>query len=168
MQTILAIDPGPTHSGYVVCCPEHPTHPIDVAGHVENYELLSIISAASLEAHCCIIEDFVARGQPCGHEAVNTCKWIGRFSQKWFDDSDNEYSDAILLSRPAVCQFLTGNIRAKKPEILVYLIGRYGGSRKVAVGTKHDPGPLYGLNVHTRDAFALALAYHDGLRPKTS
>ena len=51
--------------------------------------------------------------------------------------------------------------RAKKPEVRAAIIDLYpadGGGKRPAIGTKAEPGQLYGVAEHAWDALAVVLA----------
>jgi hypothetical protein len=56
---------------------------------------------------------------------------------------------------------LCGSSRANDATIRQALLDRYGPGREKAVGTKANPGPLYGIKADLWQALALAVTYSD-------
>ena len=150
---ILAIDPGPEQSAYVLYC----DHAIEDAAKVPNADLLAKLHdrAGSFEfADVCVIEMIASYGMPVGREVFETCVWIGRFAEAW-----GCLPPAELITRGAVKMHLCGSMRAKDSNIRTALLDMFGG--KNAIGTKKLPGLLYGLSGDMWSALAVAVTYAD-------
>lgn len=140
---ILAIDPGPVRSGWVVFGDGR----VHSCGVLQNDDLIRKVRAC--EADELAIEMVASYGMPVGREVFETCVWIGRFVEAWPGDSRFVYRRDVKLE-------LCGTARAKDPNVRAALIDRFGPGRSVAIGTKQNRGPLYGV---TGDAWAaLAVA----------
>ena len=179
---VLAIDPGPTKSGWCLLENGAPTK----WGWSENDVLITEMHAdATL-----VIEDIGNYGMAVGRDTFDTCKWMGRFDQA-------HTTDAIFIPRPTIKTHLCGVASAKDGNVRQALIDRFGGN-EVAVGGKkcqtckgkgwvgrdHDPcgdchcdlgalnnndncgysphpGPLKGISGHAWSALAVGVTYFD-------
>jgi len=145
---ILAIDPGTTESGWCL----FGEGVLYGSGAIENIRLIAHPWPA---ADRCVIEMVASYGMPVGREVFETCVWIGRFQQAWRDPNTVE-----LIYRRDVKLHLCGSSRAKDANIRQALIDRLG-----PIGTKKDPGPLYGVKSHAWAALAVAVtAFDKGLK----
>jgi len=153
--TVLAIDPGPTKSTLVRCrftgvrnILEEPIV-ITEAGEFENMEMLERLGAGDDVAVC---EMIACYGMAVGKEVFDTCRWIGRYEQRFSDARQNMH----LLTRLTVKMAICNSQKAKDANMRQALIDRYG-----APGTKKAPGALYGISSHAWAALAVAVAWHD-------
>ena len=145
MTALLAIDPGTTHSGWVVV---HDGAVIE-SGNSENHEVLSMLSwRYTLDI---AIERFEARGMAIGDESVQTILWTGRFIQAASPRC------VRLVKRSAVKSHLCGSQRAKDTHVRTALLDKFGPGKAEAVGTVKKPGPLYGVKSHAWAALAVAV-----------
>lgn len=155
----FAVDPGTTQSGWVllddgriVDCGIHPNH--DVLRWVQ----------AGQQAHMLAIEMVASYGMAVGREVFETVRWIGRFQQAWA-----EPDNVRLVYRREVKLYLCGTAAAKDPNVRQALLDLYpttGGGATPQVGTKSQPGPLYGMSSHTWPALGVALtALHQAGHP---
>jgi hypothetical protein len=144
-MNILAIDPGNTHSAFVV---------YDTGGkrrvHAEkltNRELLSLLEGdnTDLNWYPLAIEMIASYGMPVGAEVFETCLWIGRFIQA-------HGGPHIKVYRRDVKLHLCGSSRAKDPNVRQALIDLVGPQ-----GTKKQPGPTYGLKADMWAALGVAV-----------
>ncbi len=140
---ILAIDPGTEQSGWcrfgggIVC----------ESGVFPNHEVLRFVKECNGVCYTLAIEMVASYGMPVGKEVFETVRWIGRFQQAWRDP------EAVrLIYRRDVKLHLCGNMRAKDPHVWQALLDKLG-----PVGTKKQPGPLYGVKSHARSALAVAV-----------
>lgn len=98
-----------------------------------------------------VIEQMACYGMAVGKEVFDTVFWSGRFAQA--------YGGCHLLKpRGEVKMHLCHSMRAKDANIRQALIDRFG-----PVGTKNNPGVLYGIKSHLWSALALAVTVHDRL-----
>jgi len=139
---ILAIDPGPLQSGYVL----YDGTIID-CGVMQNERILLMLEHAH-GIDKLAIEGIASYGMPVGEETFDTCIWIGRFGQKF------GWEFVELIYRARVKMFLCGSSRAKDTNIRQALIDKFGGS--AAIGRKAEPGPLYKVKAHAWSALAVA------------
>lgn len=144
MTALLAIDPGTTHSGWVLMRDGKPWD----SGVDENSDMLNQISdwgGADIA-----IEMIASYGMAVGKEVFETCLWIGRFVQVAGPER------VRLVYRKDVKLHLCGSPRAKDANIRQALIDRWGGKAE-AVGTIKKPGPLYGVKSHAWAALGVAV-----------
>lgn len=144
MGALLAIDPGTTHSGWVLMRNGNPWS----SGVWENAEILRHLeewSGANVA-----IEMIASYGMAVGAEVFDTCLWVGRFMQALGPDR------VRLVYRKEVKSHLCGSQKAKDANIRQALIDRWGGKAE-AIGTIKKPGPLYGIKSHAWAALAVAV-----------
>jgi hypothetical protein len=146
---ILAIDPGTTESGWVIydgAC-------VIDSGMTENADMLYAIP--DVPADRLAIEMIASYGMPVGREVFETCVWVGRFQQAWHKPEAVE-----LVYRKDVKMHLCGTTKAKDPNVrqaLLDMFPRTGGGKTPQIGTKANPGPLYGVTSHAWAALAVAI-----------
>lgn len=151
MSEMIAIDPGPTESAYVLFDGERL---IDF-GKVGNARLLELLHLWRNGAHIqnCAIEQIKSYGMAVGAEIFETCVWTGRFMQQF----GPERCDRI--PRMTVKVHLCGSSKAKDANIRQALIDRFGGSAAIKKG-----GPLYKVSKDTWAALAVAVTWWDRSR----
>lgn len=145
---ILAIDPGTEQSGWCLYDPE--IRRVSSCDVDDNHGILNLLKESANLAHpikkVCI-EMVASYGMPVGKEVFETVRWIGRFQQAWRDP------EAVrLIYRRDVKLYLCGSMKAKDANVWQALIDKLG-----PVGTKKNPGPLYGVKSHARSALAVAV-----------
>jgi hypothetical protein len=154
VSVILAIDPGPTRSAWLVYNPA--TNRIRMFGLYNNAQLLmSLRSDLSADVSDVVIEKIEAFGMAVGAEVFETVFWTGRFAEA--AESNSRAVDRV--GRKAVKIHLCGSMRAKDPNIRQALIDRFGGPD--AIGRKATPGPLYGVAGDVWSALAVACTWAD-------
>lgn len=142
-RPLLAIDPGPVDSGYVVLTA---VNRIDRHGIAPNQYLLDILRGWG---HLIAIEWVSSFGMPVGAEVFDTCLWVGRYIQ-----AAHSNAAVQLITRVDVKVAVCGNTRAKDPNIRQALIDLHGPP-----GRKAAPGPTYGIHAHEWAALAVATAH---------
>lgn len=146
---ILAIDPGTEQSGYCI----YGDGRVYESGVLANAAML--IRVQQWPAQRLAIEMIASYGMAVGREVFETCVWIGRFKQAFRDP------DAVeLVYRRDVKLHLCGTSKAKDPNVrqaLLDLFPRTGGGKTPQVGTKAQPGPLYGVSSHAWPALGVAI-----------
>jgi hypothetical protein len=152
----LAIDPGPTESGYVIW------NGVGVleSGHLANALLRTRMGCPYVGKNVAhignlVIEMVASYGMAVGASVFETCVAIGRFQQSW-DAETSTKAPAELMYRRIVKLHLCGSTKAKDTNIRQALIDRFG-----PVGTKKNPGPLFGVSGHAWAALALAVTAAD-------
>ena len=146
---ILAIDPGPAQSGYCIYDGER----LRESGVLPNADML--VRVQQWPATRLAIEMIASYGMAVGREVFETCVWIGRFQQAWRDPAAAE-----LVYRKDVKLHLCGTNKAKDANVrqaLLDLFPRSGGGATPQVGTKAQPGPLYGVSSHAWPALGVAI-----------
>ena len=143
-MALLAIDPGTTHSGWVIAA-----DPDTVLSHgiAENAEVLELIRQHRGPV---AIERIVSYGMAVGAETFQTVEWIGRFWQAAGPER------VRLIPRKEVGKHVCDDGRAKDPNIRQGLMNRLGG-KALAVGTIKNPGPYYGIKSHAWAALGVAV-----------
>ena len=146
---IFAIDPGPKQSAYLKLSEE--TEIIYGFGILENEKLLEIIRLiASHETIVCeMIQSF---GMPVGKEIFETVLFIGQIKEA----SLRNESSLNLIYRKEIKQHFCQTNRATDANIRRVLIDRFG-----ELGTKKNPGKLYGIKKDIWSALAVAVFFSD-------
>lgn len=148
----FAVDPGNTHSAYVVYDAE--SQLLLDSGKLENGELRALILEGSIPsvAHFAI-EMPESFGAKVWNQVFMTALWAGRFIECWGGPH-------VLMSRVKVKAHVTGSARSKDAQVRQCLLERWGGKEK-AMGTKQARGPLFGLTADRWAALAIAVAYSE-------
>lgn len=150
---ILAIDPGTAQSGYVALMAGE----VVAAEVISNAEMLSYVQRSHwrVNGYALSIEMVASYGMPVGREVFETVRWIGRFQQAWYDP------DAVrLVYRQDVKLHLCRSLKARDSHVRQAVLDRFsstGGGKTPQVGTKKQPGPLYGVSSHAMSALAVAI-----------
>lgn len=155
---ILAIDPGTLQSGWVI----YDKGVLYGSGVKPNEEMLDFLDRdggfdPTRNCHLAI-EMIASYGMAVGKEVFETCVWIGRFKQAWHSPHAVE-----LVYRKDVKMHLCGTPRAKDPNVRQALIDLYpatGGGKTPQIGTKGQPGPLFGVSSHAWPALGVAVTSH--------
>lgn len=150
---VLAIDPGPTQSAWVVW-----------DGTTILSKGLETNETVRRMLHCdvlykpdhLVIEQIRSYGMAVGATIFDTIFWAGRFAEAWITTSGLDFSE---LPRWKAKQALCHDMRAKDANIRQALVDRIGPA-----GTKKDPGPTYGVKKDMWAALAVAVAWLDGAR----
>ncbi len=150
-QTLLAIDPGPEQSAFVV----FDGKPREW-GILPNDVILKgfCIQTWDEKASMLVIEQIAAMGMAVGAETFETVFWSGRFAEAWNGEWDR-------VTRHKVKMHLCGSMRAKDANIRQAILDRYGPGKERAIGTVKNKGPLYGVKSHVWSALAVAITWWD-------
>jgi hypothetical protein len=154
-MTLLAIDPGPIQSAWLIYEDGRPTE----FGIDPNDVVLAILGEST--ADDLAVEMIASYGMPVGAEVFETCIFIGRLLQLWEGTNDGE---THLVYRKAVKLHLCGSARAKDANVRQALIDRYGPGKDAAIGRKANPGALHGVTSHIWSALAVAVYAADTMR----
>lgn len=139
---ILALDPGPTQTGWVI----FGAGKVHDSGVSDNHDVLRWVQAGQ-DCDVLAIEMIAGMGMTVGQTTFETVRWIGRFQQAWADP------DAVkLIYRRDVKMHVCGDSRAKDSNIRQALIDAFGEP-----GTKKSPGPTHGVKSHAWSALAVAV-----------
>lgn len=164
---ILAIDPGPVYSAYVLYDTDE-SRVIDWA-KVENGRILTWFDhGAGLRVDELVIEMIASYGMPVGKDVFETCVWIGKFEEAWrLSHLRSEVSHrrrvppTRRITRMQVKSHLCHSGKAADKNVRRALIDRFGGSDRSAIGLKATPGPLYGLSGDGWAALGVAVTAAD-------
>jgi len=148
---ILAIDPGPTHSAFLLW----DNGMVASKGIYSNAELWACLRAGEWGDGMIAIEMVACYGMPVGMEVFETCVNIGRIVEICCRHRGNEIR---RVYRRDIKLHLCGSARAKDSNIRQALIDRVGPQ-----GRKSSPGPTYGLAKHDWAALAIAIYVSDHL-----
>jgi len=152
---ILAIDPGPEKSAWVLYNPES-QEPIINMGIEENEALIDFFYEYSDDERLdeVVIEMVASYGMAVGASVFETCVTIGRFVQLFTRLPVN------MMYRKDVKMHLCHSMRAKDANIRQAIIDRLGPP-----GTKKHPGKTFGVKADIWAALACAVTFAD-TRPK--
>lgn len=153
VTSIFAIDPGTTESGWCALVDGELIN----SGVMPNAEMVECLQRKhmQLNGYQLAIEMIASYGMPVGREVFETCVWIGRFAQAWHEPDDVRY-----VYRKDVKLHLCGTTKAKDPNVrqaLIDLFPASGGGKTPQIGTKSQPGPLYGVSSHAWPALGVAI-----------
>ena len=147
---IIAIDPGPVQSGYVIWDGKAILH----AEIIKNEELNNILPHAKRD-HNLVIEQIRSYGMAVGASTFDTVFWSGRFCESFG-------KPFYLMPRLEVKKHICHNGSAKDSNIIQALVDRFAyGQKNKGKGTKKEPGFFYGFKSDIWQAFALAVTWWD-------
>jgi hypothetical protein len=158
-MNILAIDPGNEHSAWVQYDTAHSGRLVRF-GKEPNATVLAAFPLFAKQADVLVCEMIASYGMPVGREVFDTCRWIGRFEERWVAESTGGFS---LMYRKDVKLHLCGQARAKDANVAQSLRDRFGGNW--CKGTKKKPGPLFGVSGDVWAALAVAVTWADTKEP---
>jgi hypothetical protein len=150
----LGIDPGTIESAYVLYDKDS-KQPLDF-GKIPNEELLDKLytwGKQGLDADLAI-EMIASYGMPVGKTTFETVLWLGRFIEAW---THHKPEVRKIYRKQDTCMHMCHSARAKDANISAAICDRYGGSMKIAKGTKKTPGPLYGFAGDVWQAMGVAI-----------
>ena len=147
MTAILAIDPGPVRSAWVLYDPVE-QRPVDFA--IDDNADLAAILRLNPDCSPVVIERIASYGMPVGAEVFETVFWSGRFAEAAGPAA------VYRIPRKAIVTHLCGSARAKDSNVRAALLDRFGPQ-----GTKKAPGVLYGVHKDVWAALALAVPWAD-------
>ena len=150
-MVILAIDPGQHESGFV----EYDTDLCKILdlGIPKNEEMLQKIIACGRKP---AVEYPSPRGQPMYTQIVDTIAWIGRFIQV------TPTKSIYKIDRKDVKMILCGNTKASDSNVNAAIMSCFpetGGGARGQIGTKDQPGPLYGVKKHIWPALGVMIVH---------
>ncbi len=155
--TIIAIDPGPIDSAYVVV---NDNGRIVDHGQLDTEGMINMLEDrlryhGDCTAADIVIEMIASYGMPVGAEVFETCVTIGRITQAVIGIGRGTPN---RMTRLAVKMAICHSSRANDAAIRQRLLDIYGG-KMTAIGRKGSPGPLYGIKADVWAALALAVAW---------
>ena len=152
-MTVLAIDPGPVLSAYVLWDGETLHQHAKTSNEVIRAKLIMHGDSYGVV----VIEQIASYGMPVGAEVFETVHWAGRFFEVCSGVVDGH---AQRMPRKDVKLHLCHSPRANDATIRQALIDRFGG-KETAIGRKASPGPLYKLRADEFQALALGITWWD-------
>jgi len=152
---LLAIDPGSSESALVWY--DVTERRVVSSYKLPNDEALRLIQEPT--ADHLAIEMAESFGAKVWSQVFTTVLWTGRFVQAW---SPRPHT---LVTRREVKLELAGSPRAKDGQIRNVLIDRWGGKER-AIGTRKQPGPLYGITADRWQALAIGVTWSERLASK--
>jgi len=168
-MNLLAIDPGPLLSEWLIYDTDEKR--VVAHGHEANLAVLYAIDRYEFAADHLAIEMVASYGMGVGVSTFETVYWIGRFCQAWamvrpfsrvyrkrsWGGDDDKLYDGVAMH-------LCKNNRAKDSNIRQALIDKFpatGGGKCPQIGTKKQPGPLYGISKHAWAALSVAITWSE-------
>jgi hypothetical protein len=149
---IFAIDPGRFESAWLIYDTE--TKKPESFGISRNDSFLQVLQLrGNRQDELLAIEMIASYGMPVGKTVFDTCVWIGRFIQAW----SGKYKQ---IYRRDVKMYLCNSMRAKDGNVRQAIIERFeplGGGATPQIGTKAQPGPLYGISKDVWAALGVAI-----------
>jgi hypothetical protein len=158
---LLAIDPGPEESGFVVY--DTDARLVLEHGIAPNEVLLARCwrERDPADQHHLAIELIASYGMTVGKTVFDTCIWIGRFVEAW------GAVDYTLVTRHEVKMHLCHTKNSSNSNVREALIDRWGGKAQ-AIGNKKAPGRLHGITSHAWSALAVAVTWGDAHAAKAA
>lgn len=150
---VLGIDPGKEKSGYILWDTEKERPVLDIAGHIDNKGVMKLIALEVVDLVA--IERIRGYGIVAGDDTFDTCEWVGAFE----NEAIHAAKQVCKVPRKDIKKALCGNTTTNDKYVRQALIDRFGD-----VGTKKNPGPLYGVSGHVWAALACAVVAGDLLR----
>lgn len=156
---ILAIDPGTLKSGWVIY--DTKKHTVIDKGITDNYALKIFIKSSIVNENqisSVAIEMIASYGMAVGREVFETCLFIGQLMQLM----DDHHIPCQLIYRREVKDLICYNGKAKDKDIRQALIDEFpreGGGKQPQIGTKKEPGRLYGITSHIWAALGVAITH---------
>ena len=150
---LIAIDPGTESSGVVIYDGKK------VIASYKDFENNDLVEQLRTDSWACkhlAIEMVASYGMAVGKTTFETVYWIGRFVQAF------GVHDSTRIYRKDVKMFLCNSMKAKDANVRQAILDRFepsGGGKTPQVGTKKEPGPLFGVSSHAWSALAIALTY---------
>lgn len=147
---LLAIDPGDVQSALVLydTADQRLVWWAKVPNHIAVQYIAGAATGQTAELGCdeLAIEMIASYGMPVGRTTFETCVWIGRFVQTWEHYRSFLQPAPRMVYRLDVKVHLCRSAKARDSNVRQALVDRFGGTDRLAKGTKRAPGPLYGLS----------------------
>ena len=156
-MNILAIDPGTDQSAW---CLLKDGNTVSSFGKEDNCWLLEGLRRTLYGWHTVdhvVIEMMSSYGKPVGTEVFETLVWIGRFMEatRWTIPCHR-------ITRRETKNYICKGCRKKNDAtVRACLLERYGSEGVNAIGTKKEPGPLYGVTGDVWSAIAVGIAWKE-------
>jgi len=150
-RQVLALDPGPEQTGYVLADYDQRSGKILVAEAAvkPNAEILRVIGRCPANT-LVLVEEMTVYGMMSYAALASilpTVRWEGKFELA----SDWAGLECLMVRRPDVRKAVAGSCRAKRPHVRACLIEQFSpGQNPRKKGT-----PLHGVTSHAWEALAL-------------
>lgn len=157
---IFAIDPGNVYSGW--CVLNIATFEPLAFGKDVNEDVMKAMAAWAEEIDVVVIERLQSFGMPVGRTVLETCEWVGRFTQ-YADATGNIPVEYVYRQEEKldICH----SPRANDATIRQALADRFAfGIRNGGKGTKNEPGWFYGFRADIWQAYAVGVTWIDRYR----
>jgi hypothetical protein len=162
MPRILAIDPGPIESAWILLDAET-CKPIDFGKEACQLLMWQIEGGGFDDCSLAVVEMVASYGMAVGAEVFETCVWIGRYEQALRSRTESAMAVERVTRRPIKLHHC-GVANAKDSNITQALIDRFGsGAGNRGKGTKAAPGWFYGFRADVWQAYALGVYAADAL-----
>lgn len=159
--TILAIDPGPEKSGWVLVAARD-YYPLRF-GKDSNSILATQIECLP-SYRLAVVEMVASYGMAVGKDVFDTCVWIGRFTELILGARRFE---PVRVYRRDVKLHHCHQSKANDSNVRQALVDRFAPyTPNYGKGTKNDPGWFYGFSADVWQAYALAVYAIDQLRER--
>lgn len=147
MKYVVGCDPGPEMTAVVLA--EINPFKIFYKDHCLSDRAMDILKIPELRLSETVvgIEKIESFGMAVGESTFETCYWIGEYRHQLKELGVQHY----LIGRKEIKLHLCGSTKAKDANIRQRLIDIHG-----PVGTKKNPGPLFGISSHLWSALAVA------------
>ena len=153
---ILGIDPGENKSGVVLF--DAKANRVLWAHEKDVQELERILQYGWNEMPDVIVcENIVPMGVPFSSNLRATCRHIDRLEFI----AEARKIQWVFITRNQVKMTLCGRCKGVKDAHVSCAVQERFGGRKAALGTKKQPGPLYGVSGHCWQALAAVIAATD-------
>lgn len=156
---IFAIDPGNVYSGW--CVINLATYEPLTFGKDDNGTVLQTMAAWADETDFVVIERLQSFGMAVGRTVLETCEWVGRFTQAAASAGipvEYIYRNEEKIS---ICH----SSRANDATIRQALVDRFAyNTPNHGKGTKKEPGWFYGFRADIWQAYAVGVTWLDRYR----
>ncbi len=142
-MTVHGIDPGTYESAVV----SWDGRKVLYSGILKNPLLIRMLRNSNLVGCVVAIEAIASYGMAVGKETFETAEWCGAFREA----AEHNKGTVRRVYRREVKIHLCGTMKAKDANVAQALRDKFG-----EVGTKKNPGPLYGIASHLWSALAVA------------
>jgi hypothetical protein len=157
VTTVLAIDPGRWKSGWAVVA-ENPLrlHQFGISDNADMYKSLREFGIGPYDV---LAVEMVRSFGESGDSLYETAAWVGAFA--FAEGMPNKAarlvyrSDERLLLLPGERKISDAAVR----RAVIEAFPQTGGGKEPAIGTKKEPGPLYGVKSHVWQAIGVGLTY---------
>lgn len=185
MAVFCGVDPGTEKSGFVLFDDEQ--NRVVFSCELKNEVIRSILRSGRYFPDnfpnipdvstwdTFFIEDIEGMGLKVGKDVFQTAKWLGKFIEAYEYSTNKKVSEIFrgdekitLCGAKTFVNPITGKRKAiSDSQIRTAVIDRFpplGGGKMPQVGTKKEPGPLYGVKGHCWQALAVLITGLENLK----